>query len=123
LLRIRQPVTAVVSFGHRVSGVVLALLVPVAAWLLQRSLRDANGFDFVASLLGSVAGRFGVVIVTWALAHHVLAGVRHLLFDLHVATGTSHRDEGSRPRQPRTSAWLVLVGEGVIVLATIVALA
>jgi succinate dehydrogenase/fumarate reductase cytochrome b subunit len=64
------------------------------------------------------------VLFAWALAHHLLAGVRHLLFDFHVATGPPHRAEGSRqPRQPRASAWLVLIGEAIVVLVTIAALA
>jgi succinate dehydrogenase / fumarate reductase cytochrome b subunit len=124
LRRIGQPVTAVVSFGHRVSGVVLALVIPIAAWLLQRSLRDPDGFSAVVAILASAGGRIGVVLFAWALAHHLFAGVRHLLFDFHVATGPANRAEGSRqPRQPRASAWLVLAGEAIVVLATIAALA
>ena len=123
LRRIGEPVTAVVSFGHRVSGVILALLIPVAAWLLQRSLRDSEGFAEVGAMLSTTAGRIVVVLVIWALAHHLLAGVRHLLFDFHIATGVPRRDEATRPSQPLVTAWLVIAGEAIAVLLTIAAVA
>src|SRR5512142_1474769 len=96
LLRIRQPVTAVVSFGHRVSGVVLSLATPALAYLLQHSLRDASSFAQVAALLRAPLSRVALVMLVWALSHHALAGIRHLLFDIHVATGPAHRPEHLR---------------------------
>ena len=109
LMRIQMPVGALTSIGHRVSGVVLAASVPVAVYLLGLSLRDEAGFAQVTALFGQFAVKALAVIVVWALAHHVLGGVRHLLSDF---------DIGSPLRVARRSAWFVnLAGVAVALLA------
>jgi len=123
LLRIRQPVNAIVSFGHRVSGMILVLLVPVLAYALQCSLRDAEGFANVTAFPMRGWGRLITVLAAWALAHHLFAGIRHLLFDVHVATSPPHRPEHLRPVAIRASAWVVLAAELVVVLLTVLAVA
>jgi succinate dehydrogenase / fumarate reductase cytochrome b subunit len=63
----------------------------------------------VTALFGQFPFKTVVVIVVWALAHHVLAGVRHLLTDV---------DIGSPLRVARRSAWFVnLAGVAVALLA------
>ena len=47
------------------------------------------------------------MILVWALAHHMLAGVRHLLTDFNV---------GSPLRLARRSAWLVNMGGVTVAL-------
>ena len=109
LTRIEMPVGALTSIGHRISGVVLAASVPLAVYLLGLSLRDAAGFEQVMALFGQFAFKAVVVIAVWALAHHVLGGVRHLLSDV---------DIGSPLRVARRSAWFVnLAGVAVALLA------
>jgi succinate dehydrogenase / fumarate reductase cytochrome b subunit len=119
LLAIRQPVNAVVSFGHRLSGVVLALVIPVLPWLLQRSLSGPESFAGVVALFDQAWMRVFVVLLAWALAHHALAGIRHLLFDIHVGASQRLRPDHLRPVQMRRSAWAVLVVEVIVVLLTI----
>jgi succinate dehydrogenase / fumarate reductase cytochrome b subunit len=110
LYRIKFPVTAVVSMGHRVSGVLLALCVPVLVYLLQLSLSGSDGYARAGALFQHPAIGAATVVLIWALAHHVLAGVRHLLFDIHVGTAL---------RAARISAWLVLAVELAIVMLAI----
>lgn len=98
LFRLRYPVGAVCSLAHRVSGVLLALALPAAVYALRRSLDGPAGYDAVARILGSIPGKVLTVLFLWALAHHVLAGVRHLLMDL---------DLGSSLASARASAWSV----------------
>lgn len=113
LLRIRQPVTAIVSIGHRLSGVFLVLCIPFFIWLLARSLGSADGFADVAALMASGVFKAFALVATWALAHHLLAGVRLLLIDIRVGT---ERDTAKR------TARGVLIAEVVIVLAAAVCL-
>lgn len=109
LMQISMPVGALTSIGHRISGVVLAVSVPVAVYLLWLSLRDEAGFTTVRLLFGLFAFKAVVVIVVWALAHHMLGGVRHLLSDF---------DIGSPLRIARRSAWVVnLAGVTVALFA------
>ena len=105
--QIRMPVGALTSIGHRVTGVLLAAGVPVSVFLLDRSLQNEQGFADVSILLGHGAVRVAIVLVVWALAHHVLAGVRHLLSDF---------DVGSPLRLARRSAWFVNLGGVAVAL-------
>jgi succinate dehydrogenase / fumarate reductase cytochrome b subunit len=111
LYRIRFPVTALVSLGHRISGVVLALAIPATVWLLALSLRGPDAFERAALALRGAGAKALLVVAAWALAHHALAGIRHLALDLHIGT--------SLPAA-RTSAIVVFVLEAAIVLAVIV---
>lgn len=109
LMRIQMPVGALTSIGHRISGVVLAASVSAAVYLLGLSLGDEAGFAQVTALFGQFVVKALTVIVVWALAHHVLGGVRHLLTDF---------DIGSPLRLARRSAWFVnLAGIAVALLA------
>ncbi len=110
LYRIKQPITAVVSFGHRVAGVVLAFSVPLLLYVLRLSLGSAQGFSSVVALFEHASVRGFAVLLAWALAHHLCAGVRHLLFDIHVATSL---------RAARASAWIVVALEAAIVIMAI----
>ena len=107
LMQIRMPVGAWTSIGHRISGVVLAACVPVAIYLLGLALRDETGFAHVRALFTHPAAKVVAALVVWALAHHVLAGVRHLSSDF---------DIGSPLHVARRSAWFVNMGGVVIAL-------
>lgn len=113
LRRIPQPIGAVASFLHRVSGVLLVIALLPAALLFARSLASAEGFDALRSALDGGLVRLALVLLAWALAHHVFAGIRHLLMDA---------GRGWRLTDARRSAWTVLVcGLAVAALAAIVA--
>lgn len=107
LTKIKMPIGALTSIGHRVSGVVLALCVPLAIWLLALSLRDDAGFAQVQALFARPSVKVASIIAIWALAHHVLAGTRHLLSDFNI---------GSPLRAARRSAWFVYVAGVVIAI-------
>ena len=84
LWNIRFPVGAIASIGHRVSGILLLLSVPLLALTLERSLRSAADYADVLRMLTSRTVAPLLVLAVWALAHHVLAGIRHLLMDIGV---------------------------------------
>ena len=107
LIQIRMPVGAWTSIGHRISGVVLAAGVPFGVYLLTLSLRDETGFAQVRGLFTHLAVKVAATMMVWALAHHVLAGVRHLSSDF---------DIGSPLHVARRSAWFVNLGGVVIAL-------
>lgn len=113
LAQIQMPVGAWTSIGHRVSGILLAASVPAGIYLLDRSLQDEQGFAAVAGLLGHGAAKAALMLVVWALAHHLLAGVRHLLSDF---------DVGSPLRLARRSAWFVNLGAVAVALFAVAVL-
>lgn len=109
LSRIQMPVGALTSIGHRLSGILLAASIPIDVYLLALSLQDEQGFARVTGLLGQGQVKVAVLVGVWALAHHVLAGLRHLLTDF---------DVGSPLRFARVSAWSVnLSGVAITLLA------
>lgn len=109
LRRIAQPVGAWTSILHRISGVGLIAGTPVLAWMLARSLASPEGYAQVAGLLQAWPLRLAALLWIWMLAHHLLAGVRHLLSDV---------DIGSRLAPARRSAWVVnLAAVAVALLA------
>lgn len=99
LTRIHFPVTAVLSIGHRIAGVVLFLAIPFAAWLLQRSLENPEGYAAAAAFLDHGLVQALLALLLWMLAHHFYAGIRYLLIDL---------DRGVTLPAARRSAWLVI---------------
>ncbi|NOX75947.1 MAG: succinate dehydrogenase, cytochrome b556 subunit [Gammaproteobacteria bacterium] len=107
LLRIRQSAMALLSIFHRISGILMVLALPALVYLLGLSLRDAQGFAQAVNLLQHPVARFVLLLLGWALAHHMLAGIRFMLLDV---------DVGITRAAARNSAWLVLlVGLAVLV--------
>ena len=84
-VNLRSPV-AIASILHRLSGVIVFLLVPVLLWILDKSLSSPEGFDHVKNV---VFGNLLVRLVVWAflagLIFHFVNGIKHLLADLGVA--------------------------------------
>ncbi len=92
-LQIYKPIpTMVMSIVHRITGVALYFGTLVVAWWLIAASMSENYFDFVQTFIGTWFGRLILFGFTWALMHHMLGGIRHLiwdtgrLFDKHVST-------------------------------------
>lgn len=100
-MQIQMPVGALASILHRVTGVLLAIAVPLGVYLLHLSLHDEQSFSAVTGLFSNGAFKALLVVLIWALAHHVLAGIRHLLTDANT---------GSTLHVARRSAWGVNIG-------------
>ena len=100
LFLIRLPIGGVVSILHRITGAVLALLMPFALWALQASLENPSRFAEVKTVLGTGVGRVALLLALWALIQHLYSGIRHLLIDV---------DIGVERLPARRSAWLTLI--------------
>ena len=84
LLSIRLPLPALVSILHRMSGVLLFLLMPFFSWALCTSLLSDFHFNKTLHILNAWPVKIIGVIFIWALIHHLMAGLRHLLLDLQI---------------------------------------
>jgi succinate dehydrogenase / fumarate reductase, cytochrome b subunit len=90
----RLPAPALVSILHRISGVLMFLLMPFIIWMFDTSVSSELSFArFRAAFesgLGFVPGWFIKLValgLIWAYLHHFIAGVRHLWMDVsHTAT-------------------------------------
>lgn len=110
LTKIQMPVGSLTSITHRVTGILLALGIPFAIYLLQMSLRDPKGYMEAVLLFDQPIFELVASLFIWALAHHLLAGVRHLLSDI---------DVGSHLPAARTSAWIVNCSAVLIALLSV----
>lgn len=77
----RLPITAYVSFLHRVSGIVLYAGIGVLLWLLNASLESEESFSRLQESFANPLWAFVVWATLAALAYHLVAGVRHMIMD------------------------------------------
>lgn len=102
----RLPPAGWVSILHRISGILMFLLMPFIVWMFDSSLSSEISYDGFTSAftagLGFVPGWFVKLValaLIWAYLHHLIAGVRHLYMD---ATHSVTKEFGA------SSAYVVL---------------
>jgi len=104
IARIRFPVGAVASMGHRASGLVLVGALPFAVLALQRSL-EGEAPCFAGWM------RVPAALLAWAAAQHLFAGIRPLLMEVGI---------GSSLVAARRSAYAALIAAAAIALGVLV---
>src|SRR5438552_12414691 len=87
-LQYRLPVAGLVSILHRVSGVIMFVLLPFIIWMFDTSLSSEISFAHFTSVFtngtGFIPGWFFKLIalaLIWSYLQHLIAGVRHLWMD------------------------------------------
>ena len=85
----RLPPAGWVSILHRISGLLMFLLMPFIIWMFDNSISSEFSYaKFAAAFnvgLGFVPGWFMKLValaLIWAYLHHLIAGVRHLYMDV-----------------------------------------
>ena len=85
----RLPAAGIVSILHRISGVLMFILLPFIIWMFDSSLSSEisfakfkavfnNGFSFVPGFLVKLVA----LALIWGYLHHFCAGLRHLWMDV-----------------------------------------
>ena len=83
----RLPAPAIVSILHRISGALLFFVgLPYLLYLFQESLTSELSFEHYRSMVASPWAKLLLLALIWAYVHHLIAGLRHLLMDVHIAT-------------------------------------
>ena len=107
----KSPV-AIASILHRISGVVIFLLIPVLLYVLQQSLASEAAFAAVKTdILGGLIGGLLVFVALAGLIFHLVAGIKHLIQDFGV---------GESLQGGRLFATLALVVSVVLILCAFV---
>lgn len=97
----RLQINMVMSIVHRLTGAALYLgTLLLAAWLIAAAMGEP-AFATVSAIFGHPLGKLMLAGYSWALIHHMLGGMRHLLWD----TG-----RGLDPRTADALSWLTIVG-------------
>lgn len=77
----RMTITMAMSIVHRITGGALYFGTLLVIWWLVAAASSESYFDFVSWVFGSWIGRLVLLGYTWALMHHMLGGIRHLVWD------------------------------------------
>jgi succinate dehydrogenase / fumarate reductase cytochrome b subunit len=97
----RPQINMVVSIVHRLTGAALYVgTLLLAAWLIAAAMGE-RAFAVVSDIFGHPLGKLVLLGYSWALIHHMLGGMRHLLWD----TG-----RGLQPRSADFLSWLTVIG-------------
>jgi succinate dehydrogenase / fumarate reductase cytochrome b subunit len=81
-LQIYRPLpNMVMSIVHRMTGVALYVGSALLAWWLVAVAVGEKYFNYVNGIIGSPLGKLVLLGYTWALLHHMLGGMRHLIWD------------------------------------------
>ncbi len=103
----RLTMTMAMSIIHRITGGALYYGMLLLAWWLIAAAAGPNAYATFEAFIGSVIGRLILFGFTWALIHHALGGIRHLIWD------TIH---GLEPAERELLALATLVGSIVLTL-------
>ena len=103
----RSPI-AIASILHRISGIILFLLIPVMLWLLQTSLVSPESF---LTVFDNVFLRFLAWIFVAATAYHFVMGVKHLFAD---------NGQNEELKSARTASFVSFVIAAILIVASFV---
>jgi len=84
IVRYRLPAGGFASFLHRASGALMFLALPFLLWLFDLSLSSELSYARLAEVFSGWFIKLVLLGLCWALLHHLVTGIRHLLLDLHI---------------------------------------
>ncbi len=88
----RLTLTMAMSIAHRLTGAALYFGTALIAWWLIAAASGPNGYGTVQWFMGTWIGRLILFGYTWALIHHMLGGIRHLVWDTGRGLGPVERE-------------------------------
>lgn len=97
----RPLITMVMSIVHRITGVALYFGMLLLAWWLLAAASGPEAYGRAAGFFGSWFGLLVIFGFTWTLIHHLLGGIRHLIWDIGV---------GYSPEGRNGLAWATIIG-------------
>jgi len=101
-LQVYRPlINMVMSILHRITGAALYFGTLLLAWWLVALAQGPEYFNFVNNIYGSWFGKLVLFGYTWALMHHLIGGIRHLIWD----TG-----RGFDLKTVNLLSWMTIVG-------------
>ena len=80
------------SIVHRITGAALYFGTLLLAWWLIAAASGPNAYAKVQWFIGTFIGRLILFGYTWALIHHMLGGIRHLIWDTGRGFGPTERE-------------------------------
>ena len=92
-LSIYKPMlTMMMSIVHRITGGALFFGTLLMTWWLLAAASGPTAYAKVQAFTGSILGMLILFGYTWALIHHMLGGIRHLIWDTGRGFGPVERE-------------------------------
>ena len=92
-LMIYRPVLSMVmSIVHRITGGALYIGTLLLVWWLLAAVSGPGAYATFQSVASSFVGRIVLFGYTWALIHHMLGGIRYLIWDTGRGFGVAERE-------------------------------
>jgi len=88
----RPMLTMMMSITHRITGAALFFGTLLLTWWLLAAASGPTAYAKVQAFMGSIIGMLILFGYTWALIHHMLGGIRHLIWDTGRGFGPAERE-------------------------------
>ena len=88
----RLTLSMVMSGLHRITGLALVAGMVVMAWWLLAAAAGQNAYGTFEAFETSWIGRLILVGFSWAVLHHLLGGLRYLVWDLGIWMEADERE-------------------------------
>jgi succinate dehydrogenase / fumarate reductase cytochrome b subunit len=88
----RTAFTMLMSGVHRITGMALYLGSLLLAWWLIATSAGPRSYATFQDFMGSFIGRLILFGYSWALIHHLLSGIRYLIWDTGRGLGPVERE-------------------------------
>jgi succinate dehydrogenase / fumarate reductase, cytochrome b subunit len=83
--------TMVMSIVHRATGMALYGAALVMVWWVMAAATGPEAYALFTGIAGSWFGIVVLIGLTWALMHHLMGGIRHLVWDMGYALDRAGR--------------------------------
>ena len=104
----RPMLSMMMSIVHRVTGAALYVGTLLIAWWVIAAASGPNPYATFEWVMGSIIGKLVLFGYTWALLHHMLGGIRHLIWD----TG-----RGFDLASVKSISWMTIIGSLILTVA------
>jgi succinate dehydrogenase / fumarate reductase cytochrome b subunit len=84
--------TMMMSIAHRITGAALFFGTLLLTWWLLAAASGPTAYAKIQAFTGSIIGMLILFGYTWALIHHMLGGIRHLIWDTGRGFGPAERE-------------------------------
>ncbi len=100
LVHYRLPAAGVMSILHRISGAGMFLTLPIVLLFFDWSITSELSYARLMEVFDFTIVKLLLCGLAWAFLHHLLAGIRHLVSDMHIGLA-----------KEQSAAW----GKGVLI--------
>ncbi|MBX9597182.1 MAG: succinate dehydrogenase, cytochrome b556 subunit [Burkholderiales bacterium] len=97
----KMSITAKVSILHRASGVLMFVALPFILSLFHKSLTNAEFYSNCYAIGSLPIMKIIYIVLIWAIMHHMCAGIRFVLLDMHKGI--------DRIPAQRSARWVIVV--------------